>query len=171
MPAIRRLALLSIAAALTLVACGGSPAASAPPDPTAGTVSGTVHGTSWTTLSNAYWIGKNLPGGPAATVFLFEASVKCSDIVNVNWDKTATGSRQILEISFLDQVPKTYQIMTDVIAAYLLGNYNPDAFTGTVSITAVNPMVNMTGSFDLGFLGDSLKGTFDAKYCADGVEP
>jgi hypothetical protein len=170
MSAARGVGHLTLAAVLALAACGGG-AAAPPPDASAGTISGTVHGTAWSKLSNAYWIGKNAPGGPAATVFLFEAPVACAEIVNLNWDKTATGARQILEIGFLAQEPRTYQIMTDVIAAYLFKDYNPDAFTGTATIDAVNPMVDLTGSFDLGFLPDALRGSFDAKYCADGVEP
>jgi hypothetical protein len=158
-----------LGAALGLTACGGG--ASAPPDPTAGTISGSVKGTSWTKVSNAYWIGKNLPGGPAVTVFVFEASVPCSDIVNVNWDKTATAARQILELSFTEEKARAFTVMTDVFAAYLFQDYNPDAFGGTATITAINPGVNLTGSFDFDFLGDKLMGTFDAKFCPDGVEP
>src|SRR5262249_47928784 len=104
-------------------------------------------------------------------VFLFEAPVACSDIVNVNWDKTSIGDKQVLEIAFQDTAARPYQVMTDVFAAYLLGSYNPDAFSGTVTIGAVHPSVDLTGSFGLGFVNDSLAGTFDAKYCADGVEP
>src|SRR5262249_4696193 len=87
-PAIR------VAALLALAACGGGGAgpAAPPADPTAGTIAGSVNGTSWTTLSSAWWIGKPATGSPPLIVFLFEAPVRCSDIVNVNWDKTATGS-------------------------------------------------------------------------------
>src|SRR5258708_7641919 len=99
-----------LAAALVFVglgACGGAAGTtSAPADSTAGTIAGSVKGTSWSTLSNAYWIGKNAPGGPAVSVFLFEARVACADIVNLNWDKTATGARQILELSFTEQATR-----------------------------------------------------------------
>jgi hypothetical protein len=154
---------------LGLAGCGGG--ASAPPDPTAGTVSGSVHGTTWSKLSNAYWVGKNMPGSAPVTVFLFEASVQCSDIANLNWDKTATGDHQILELAFTEQAARSFTVMTDVFAAYLYKNYNPDAFSGTAAIAAINPGVNLTGSFDFDFLGDKLAGTFDAKFCADGTEP
>src|SRR5262245_61258770 len=109
----RRTAVFSCAVAmLGLASCGGgSPAA--PPDPTAGTISGSVKGTTWSKVSNAYWIGNNAAGGPAVTVFIFEASVACSDIVNVNWDKTPTGARQILEIAFLEQRTGAFTVMTD----------------------------------------------------------
>jgi hypothetical protein len=165
----RRLSRLA-ALLLACAGCGGS-SPSAPPDPSAGTISGSVKGTSWTKVSNAYWIGKNAPGGPVVSVFLFEAQVPCADIVNLNWDKTATGDHQILELSFTEQAPRAFTVMTDVFAAYLYNNYNPDAFSGTATITAINPGVNLTGSFDLDFLGDKLMGTFDAKFCPDGVEP
>ncbi|HET6284511.1 MAG TPA: hypothetical protein VFH73_26380 [Polyangia bacterium] len=151
--------------------CGSSGGAPPPPDPTAGTVSGSVKGTTWDKLSNAHWIGKPATGSPPVILFLFEAPVKCSDIVNVNWDKTATGSRQILEVALKESAVRTYQIMTDAFAAYLFNDYNPDAFSGTVTIKTANPSMNIAGSFDLDFLGDKLMGTFDAKYCGDGVEP
>jgi hypothetical protein len=67
--------------------------------------------------------------------------------------------------------------MTDVVANYLYNNYNPDAFSGTVTIDSVTPMVNVTGSFDLTFSlagttpVDRLMGMFDAVYCAGGTEP
>jgi hypothetical protein len=162
--------LVCAALMLGLASCGGGSSA-APPDPTAGTISGSVHGTTWSKLSNAYWIGKNLPGGAAVTLFLFEASVACTDIVNLNWDKTATGARQILEIAFLEEKTGAFTVMTDVFPNYLFNNYNPDAFGGTATITAINPGVNLTGTFDFDFLGDKLMGTFDAKFCAGGVEP
>jgi hypothetical protein len=160
---------------LGAASCGGG-TATPPPDPTAGTISGTVKMTSWTKVSTAYWIGKNAPGGPAVTIFLFEAPVACADIVNANWDKTATGAHQILELSFTEQAARPFTVMTDVFAAYLLSDYNPDAFAGMVTLSAINATTNITGSFDLTFSlpnapVDRLMGTFDAKYCADGVEP
>jgi hypothetical protein len=164
-----------LVAALALAACGGGGTSSGASG--AGTISGDVKTTSWTKLTSAYWIGKNMPGGPAMTLFLFEAPVACADIVNLNWDKTATGAHQLVEIGVLDTAPKTYTVMTDVVASYLYNNYNPDAFSGTVTIESVTPMVNVTGSFDLTFSlagatpVDRLMGTFDAAYCADGTEP
>ena len=170
---IGRARVLSVAALLALAAlpaCGGG-SSPAMVDPTAGTIAGTINGTSWTKLSNAYWAGKMVAGSPPVVIFLFEAPVECSDIVNLNWDKTATGARQILEFGILDVAPRSYQIMTDAFANYLFGFYNPDAYSGTVTISAVTPGVDIVGSFDLNFLPDTLTGAFDAKYCADGQEP
>ena len=161
---------VSGAALLAVGNCGGS-SSTATRDPTAGTVAGSINGTNWTTLSNAYWIGKPATGSPPVIIFLFEARVACTDIVNLNWDKTPTGSRQILEIGILDSAARTYQVMTDVSAAYLLGNYNPDAYSGTVAVTKISAGVDIQGTFDLHFLADTLMGSFDAKYCPDGVEP
>ncbi len=150
--------------------CGGGGQTSTR-DPTAGTIAGSVHGTQWNALSNAYWIGKPAMGSPPVILFMFEAPVACADIVNPNWDKTATGSRQILEVALLDSAARTYQVMTDAFAAYLLADYNPDANAGTITVGATTPSVDMQGSFQLQFLNDSLTGTFDAKYCTDGTEP
>jgi hypothetical protein len=159
-------------ALLAFAACGGNAAPTGPsPDPTAGTVSGMVNGTNWNSLSNAHWIGKPAAGSPPVIIFLFEAPVKCSEIVALGWDKTPTAAKQILEMALMDQAPRTYQIMTDAFAAYLLADYNPDAFSGTITISTVKPSTNIVGSFDLNFLPDSLAGSFDAKYCANGVEP
>ena len=161
---------LSAVTALALAACGGA-AAPAPAGPNAGTIAGAVHGTTWTSLANAYWAGKMVTGSAPVVIFLFEAPVKCADIVNLNWDKTSTGARQILEFGLLDATARSYQIMTDAFANYLFGSYNPDAYSGTITIHAVNPSTDISGSFDLNFLPDSLTGSFDAKYCADGQEP
>jgi hypothetical protein len=169
----RRILAPTVAAlALAAAACGGGGAKTvAPPDATAGTVSGSVKGAAWNHLSTAYWIGKPSTGSPPVILFLFEAPVKCTDIVNPNWDKTATGDRQILELALTDRAVRTYQVMVDATAAYLFMNYNPDAFSGTVTVSAANPGANLSGSFDLDFLGDKLAGTFDAQYCAEGTEP
>jgi hypothetical protein len=168
---IRRVVCFSAAVSVWVAGCGGSGAPTAMPDPTAGTIGGTVNGTSWTKLSNAWWAGRMVAGSPRVALFLFEAPAACSEIVNLNWDKTATGARQILEFGLLDMDVRAHQIMTDAFANYLFGNYNPDAFSGTVTITAVTPQANITGSFDLNFLPDTLTGTFDAKWCPDGQEP
>ena len=140
-----RVARLSAALLFAAVGCGGngSPPSSMP-DPTAGTISGTVNGTGWTTLSNAYWAGKMVAGSPPVVLFLFEAPVRCADIVNLNWDKTATGDHQILELAFTEQAARGFTVMTDVFANYLFNNYNPDAFSGTAATsrtgTAIAPI-------------------------------
>ena len=59
----------------------------------------------------------------------------------------------------------------DAAVAYLQGFFNPSADAGTVTIGRINPSENIVGSFDAKFMGDALEGTFDAMYCADGVEP
>lgn len=55
--------------------------------------------------------------------------------------------------------------------AYLRGFYNPDADEATVTITKVNPMTSIVGTFEAKYRNDMLRGTFDAAYCATGVEP
>jgi hypothetical protein len=151
---------------------GSAPSSGAPSDGGGpGTISGAVTGTSWTTLANAYWIGKPGLGSAPIIVFLFETPVMCSTITNFNWDKTAIGDSQLLEIAVKEVATKTFQIPVEAGVAYLKGFYNPDADMGTVTISQINPMQNIVGSFDAKFMTDSLTGTFDATYCADGVEP
>ena len=87
------------------------------------------------------------------------------------WDKTIAANTQVLEMGVGPAKVSTFHILMDADANYLGGPYNPSADGGTITITAVNPNQNIVGSFDLGFQGTSLKGTFDASWCAAGVEP
>jgi hypothetical protein len=157
--------------ALALTGCSGSSTSPASAPSEAGTISGTVSGTSWTSLSNAYWIGMPSAGSPPLIVFLFEGPMDCATLTNVNWDKTAIGDKQLLEIGVMQSKAGTFQIPMDASVAYLKGFFNPSAEVGTVTVGQINATQNVTGSFDVTFAGDALKGSFDAKYCAGGVEP
>jgi hypothetical protein len=81
------------------------------------------------------------------------------------------GTTQSLEIGLVDSAPATYEVTKGASVAYLLGDINPDGDGGTVTITKVVPNTTLSGSFDVKFGADSLKGTFDAEFCAQGVEP
>ena len=171
---IQRVARLSVLALVAVAGCSSTSshgAADGSAGAAPGTISGTVHGTKWTNLSNAYWIGKTSPGSPKVIVFLFEAPMDCATLKNVNWDKTALGEKQLLEIGVLETMTGSFQIPKDASVAYLRGAYNPDADAGKVTIETIHPSKNLVGGFDVTFMGDALKGSFDAKYCADGVEP
>jgi hypothetical protein len=136
-----------------------------------GTVAGMVMGTKWTSVSSAFWIGKPGAGSPPGIFFLFESPTNCSAISLYNWDKVI-GNEQVLEFGVKEVAAKTFSITArEASAAYLHKDFNPDADDGTVTITSVMPNVSLTGTYDLKFGTDSLKGSFEAAYCANGVEP
>jgi hypothetical protein len=79
--------------------------------------------------------------------------------------------------------PRTFTVsmnptIATALAAYTFGNLNPGANDGTVTVNQLNPKQNIVGAFDLTFdnpnggpNGDTFKRTFDAKWCAGGVQP
>ena len=102
---------------------------------------------------------------------LYEVKIKAKPEEFLDWDKPL-GDKQVLEVNFAEVSVKTYTINADVIANYLGANYNPEASSGTVTIGSVALRGRIAGSFDLQFPGgDHLMGTFDAPYCATGMEP
>jgi hypothetical protein len=157
---------------LVAAGCGGT-SAETPGGSVAtgkGTVSGMVNGARWTTVASSFWIGKPGAGSPPAILFLFEAPTTCAGISAVNWDKNI-GTAQVLEIGLTEAAPRTFQVHQDLSVAYLRGDFNPDADKGTVTVSKVNPTMSITGAFDISFGADALTGTFEALYCAAGVEP
>lgn len=170
-------AILLCTASFALAACSSN--SSAPNGGTSGggtstsgggnSVSGSITGKQWTNVKNAYWMGKPSAGSAPVLIFLFETSMACADITVANWDKLVTS--QLLEIGVIDTAIRAYQVPSEADAAYLFNNYNPSADGGTVTISSITPNVRITGSYDVTYGTDSLKGTFDAEYCADGVEP
>jgi hypothetical protein len=142
-----------------------------------GTVSGTVNGVPFTKIASAWWIGKPGAGSAPTQIYLSDAALACADITTPGWDKLL-GTKQLMEFDLADSAPKKYVIRTDLDASYVREPYNPGAQSGSVTITATNAGKNIVGSYDLTFAtaagdggGDDVKGTFDAAYCADGVEP
>jgi hypothetical protein len=134
------------------------------------TISGSIAGLAWPAYASAYWIGKPGAGSPPTILFLLEATTPCAAISTFNWDKFI-GDERVLEIAVDGTVPGTYPLRAHGSVAYLRGNYNPDADAGSVTVTAVTPGSALAGSFDAHFGGDRLLGSFQAAYCAAGVEP
>jgi hypothetical protein len=142
-----------------------------------GTVSGTVNGVSFSKILTAWWIGKPSAGGAPTQIYVSDVALKCSDITAAGWDHLL-GTGQLIELDLADSAPKKYVIGTDLDASYVKDPYNPSATAGSVTITKTNAGKNIVGSYDLTFAssagdagGDQVTGTFDAAYCADGVEP
>jgi hypothetical protein len=152
---------------MALAGCGGGTASTESP---AGTVGGAIHGATWNRLASAFWIGKPSAAPPVTFLFLFETPTTCAELTSPNWDKII-GNEQVLEIELREAARRTFQVKQDASVAYLRGEYNPDGDGGTVTVTGVTPAARIAGSFDLTFAGQSLRGSFDAAYCADGVEP
>jgi hypothetical protein len=109
-------------------------------------------------VAKAYWIGVPDPELPPVNFFLLEPAFICAEISTVNWDKTA-GTRKVLEVSLPDTARAPHRIGGGAVANYLAGAYNPEATSGTVTITAANPARNLTGSFELTFGAETIKGT------------
>jgi hypothetical protein len=163
---------LLVLAVATAAGCGsgGSGAPTGTSSVPGNAVTGSVQGRSFASVSTAYWIGNPSAGSLPTQVFLAEATLDCAAISVPLWDKTF-GDQQLLELGVTASDARTYQIGTDAEANYLGGAINPTADSGTVTISSVHPSQSIAGSFVLSFGTDALTGSFDAAYCATGVEP
>ena len=169
--------LLAAALLLSAACSAGNNAASTAPavdpagkNPGGNAISGSIQGVAWNALPAVYWIGMPSAAPPVTFVFLLERPTECAALSHSNWDKII-GDEQVLEIQLTDRGPRTFQITQDAAAAYLRGNYNPNADSGSVTITDVAPNSSLTGTFHTSFQGDTLTGSFHATYCPEGVEP
>jgi hypothetical protein len=135
-----------------------------------GTISGSVQGTPFAKVGSAWWIGKPAAGSLPVMLFVSDVALSCATLSAEGWDK-AIGDGQLLEMAVSDPAPGEYAVGTSADANYVHGAYNPTADGVTVTIGALNPMQNVTGSFDLTLAGDAVRGTFDAAWCGGGVEP
>jgi hypothetical protein len=148
--------------------CGGTSGGGGPGG--SNTVVGTIQGVKWSRVASAYWIGMPSAPPPTAFVFLLESPTSCQAISTANWDKII-GNEQVLELELRDPSTTTLQVPAQAAAAYLRGNYNPSAESGTVTVSRLTPGQSLAGAFDARFAGEALAGTFEASYCASGVEP
>ncbi len=127
-----------------------------------------------------------MPDVAASTVvYVFSSAIKCNEITQAGWDTTIANKTQILEIKAMGTKAAVYQPIIKAPRLPAGGeaqvNYTLSLTTGTpmeafstggsVTLTKVTAMTNVTGSFDLMFGANALKGTFDASYCAAGREP
>jgi hypothetical protein len=182
----RQLGMLSIAVALVgLAGCSSDNSATGGSGGTApagdNTIAGSVLTENWSTAANALWID-NGDANTTQTIFLFEKPMACSGIQMANWDKAAIG--QLLEITLNTLEAKTYSVVYDPDAggragniAYLSAvdpNVNPNATSGSVTITNFVANESISGSFNATFPAPdtgTLTGTFKAIYCPGGTEP
>jgi hypothetical protein len=135
-----------------------------------GTIKGTVQGYAFSTVGSAWWIVMPGAGSPPVMVFVSDAVLTCAELSNPGWDKVI-GDHQLLEMAAPSTAPAAYRIGTEADANYVRGAYNPTADGVTVTIESAKPAESVTGSFDLTFAGESLRGSFIARWCAAGMEP
>jgi hypothetical protein len=134
-------------------------------------ISGSVMGMRFDVAATSYWIERPALGGAPTQLYLSDERLACQAISAPGWDKTLGMTSQVLEIGLSGTTVSTFHIRTDADANYLGGPYNPSADGGTVTIAEVHASQNVVGSFDIHFGADALSGTFDASFCATGVEP
>ena len=112
-------------------------------------------------------------GSLQTQVYLSGATIACSDISAPLWDKLI-GNSSLLELGTRGMTPGSYSIGVDADGSYLpsaMSAFNPSATGGVVTISEVHASTNIVGTFQLTFGTDTLSGSFDATYCATGVEP
>ena len=133
-----------------------------------GSVSGTIGANAWPSVMSALWIGN--PQSNPTEIFLFDAPVACASITSPNWDKPL-GNTQILELGVNGTTARTYAVPAEADVNYLRAQANPTADSGSVTIASITPTTKIVGTFTAKFGADTLTGSFEAIYCAAGVEP
>jgi hypothetical protein len=151
---------------------------------TGSTISGSVDGTTpWNRVASTFWIGK--PDNPSTTVvYLFSKPVVCSDLVALGWDTRIPNDTQVLQLKMIGTGPATYRVTTsptpapgDAVAIHMFSRQSSasiaqSASGGTATLSAVASGTKVTGSFAVNFgPSNSLNGTYDAAFCAGGMEP
>lgn len=176
-----------IALATLAVLSAGCPSASNPPPATtlhgSGTISGTVGGRVFDTISSAYWIGA--PDSGATTVFyVFDHVVDCATLQSTGWDTAVTNGTQLLEMKAVGTTPGTYPLENVPIASpnHASLSYTLSSTTGTptetlgssgaLTIATLVASSSGSGTFSATFpAGGSVSGSFDAVFCDGGREP
>lgn len=163
--------------ALALAGCGHDPPAGS------GTVEGSVEGEVFDTVHASYVIGK--PDDPSKTivVYVFDTPIGCDELSRPAWDERIADRTHALELKLIGKTTGDYPVATDALpsAGQSDVNYTLTSTTatpveisangGSVRLMAYGAGANASGEFDLVLPGGTLKGTFDAAWCAEGREP
>jgi hypothetical protein len=172
-----------VAAIVFALACNGPQDTVSSKAHGSGTIAGSFDGLAFDSIGAAYRIGA--PDDPERTIVIemFDAVVECADITAPGWD-TQFDAVQALEIKLVGTAPDTFPVSgaaspgqgeADVAYTLTATTGTPSetsASDGSVSLDAVADQGAAQGSFDLTFpSGDTLTGTFDAAWCAEGREP
>ena len=127
------------------------------------------------------WIGA--PDDLATTVvYVFSKPTACSVLSSHGWDAQLAPGTQHLEMKEFGNGSGTYTVVTTKTPApgEAAVNFSSNASGtpvetsgsgGTVTLTAVNGNKSTAGRYSLTFGTTQIDGTFDANYCAAGVEP
>lgn len=165
---------------LTLVTLACQPDATVGGD---GTITGKLDGRPYDTVGAAYVIGH--PDDPAQTavIYVFDAPVGCDELSSPGWDERVADNVQSLELKLIGHAPGDYPVALDgrPSSGESSDNYTLTSTSGVPSeVSASGGNVHLdnyvvgtgaAGSFDLQFSGGSVKGTFEATWCAGGHEP
>ena len=127
------------------------------------------------------WIG--MPDDKATiVVYVLSKPTSCSLLSAPGWDAKLAPGTQHLEMKEFGSAPGSYAVVTTKTPApgeaavnYTINDGGTAVETsgsgGVVTIATLNASKDITGRYDLTFGTTSISGTFDATYCAGGVEP
>ena len=150
----------------------------APASPTGtGMVEGVVDGVpAFGSVKNALWIGDaNL--SITTVLYIFSKPVNCDEIAEAGWDTRIPAGSQVLNVHILGTSEGAYELSGNIAPRGKLAyrvvekTLTKQATSGFIHLTAINNGKDVTGDFDAMFDSSPMRGTFDAAYCADGVEP
>lgn len=145
-------------------------------------IAGTIDGKPVDAAIAALWIGT--PDDPSTTVlYVFSKPVDCATISKTGWDARLPAGAQFFEIVAGDTVAASYEVVSaapgnrQALATFSYASSGSTGPTekpgaaGKVDLTSITPKSRALGTFDVTVSGGTLKGSFDAAYCAAGREP
>jgi hypothetical protein len=139
-------------------------------------------GMPFTTAPTSLWLGKP-DSASTEVIYVFSKPVDCATLGAPGWDTKIPMDTQVLEMKVFGTAPATFTVVKSANPATgqasvnytlskMVGTPAETAITGgTVTVTSINATKDVVGSFALTLAADSLNGSFDAVYCAGGVEP
>jgi hypothetical protein len=141
---------------------------------------GSVGGTTFATPVSALWIDS---GMNTRTIFLFSRTMPCSSIQTPGWDADGRlpAGAQAVEMKIWGTTPATFRVVTTLTPAAgeaacsftvaMPGATDTISNGGTVTLCSITANANASGLFALTFTGGLATGTFNAMFCAGGMEP
>lgn len=136
---------------------------------------GRVNAVDWNRLSQAVLIA-NPENGAVTIVWLFENAVTCNELAMPDWGYRIGGIQHAGLYFSTSTGPHTVPGEGPGFGSVLYfgadAEDNDQATGGTITLSTLQPGSRAAGSFDVTFAGGrTLKGTFDAVFCANSYEP